>query len=157
MNPAINPLDAETLLAADEIYARIVTLARESKDDSKLALALHAQGHSFVLGGDLEAATRAFDESRELSARQGDKRRAALSAVMLGYVTIVGGKLEEGLPRVASGLVEIEAGDPGRQVVLLRLLEVSKRFEKKRFDAALKAATRELGAEVQAEIAKALA
>jgi hypothetical protein len=153
----MNPLDAENLLAADEIYAKIVALARESKDEQKLALALHAQGHSFVLGGELEAAGKAFDESRELSARQGDKRRAALSSVMLGYVAIVGGKLEEGLPRVVGALSEIEAGDPGRQVVLLRLVEVSKRFEKKRFDAALKSATRELSAEVQAEISKVLA
>jgi hypothetical protein len=152
----MNPLDAETLLAADEIYAKIVTLARESKDDQKLALALHAQGHSFVLGGDLEAATKAFDESRELSARTGDKRRASLSSVMLGYVAIVGGKLEEGLPRIVAALGEIDAADSGRQVVLLRLLEVSKRFEKKRFDAALKAAVRELPAEVQTEIAKAV-
>ena len=153
----MNPLDAETLLAADEIYAKIVALARESKDEQKLALALHAQGHSFVLGNELEAAAKAFDESRELSARLGDKRRAALSAVMLGYVAVVGGKLEEGLPRIVGALVEIEAGDPGRQVVLLRLLEVSKRFEKKRFDAALKASMRELSAEVQAELAKSLA
>ena len=34
----MNPLDAERLLAANEIYAKLVAMARESKDDEKLAL-----------------------------------------------------------------------------------------------------------------------
>src|SRR5258706_221646 len=73
----MNPLDAERLLAANEIYAKVVALARDSKDDDKLALALHAQGHSYVLSEELEAAEKAFDESREISSRLGDKRRGA--------------------------------------------------------------------------------
>src|SRR5581483_7711343 len=158
----MNPLDAERLLAANEIYAKVVALARDSKDDEKLALALHAQGHSFVLSEDLEAATKAFDESREISARLGDKRRAALSSVMLGYVTVLKGGLEEGLPRVVGALkdfVKDEKGqdDPARSLVLLRLAELAKRFDKKRLDAALKAASRELSAEVQAELQQAVA
>src|SRR5580658_9426664 len=117
----MNPLDAENLLAANEIYAKVVALARETKDDEKLALALHAQGHSFVLSGELDLAEKAFDESREISARIGDKRRATLSVVMLGYVAISNGRLEEGLPRVVGALTAFEAGDPARQLVLLRL------------------------------------
>src|SRR5581483_4145343 len=100
----MNPLDAERLLAANEIYAKVVALARDSKDDEKLALALHAQGHSFVLSEEHEAAEKSFDESREISARLGDKRRASLSSVMVGYVTILRGRLEEGLPRVLAPL-----------------------------------------------------
>lgn len=152
----MNPLDAERLLAANEMYAKVVQLARDSKDDEKLALALHAQGHSFVLSNDLEAAEKAFDESREISARLNDTRRTTLSSVMLGYVAVVGGKLEEGLPRIVGAYTQFEATDPARNLILLRLAEVAKRFEKKRFDAALKAASRDQSAEVQAEIKKAL-
>jgi len=155
----MNPLDAEKLLAANEIYARIVTLAREAKDDEKLALALHAQGHSFVLSEELEAAEKAFDESREISARLGDVRRATLSAVMLGYVAILAGRLEQGLPAVVGALTKFgpnEKGepDPARNLVLLRLAEVAKRFDKKRFDAAVKSAARDLAPEAQAEVQK---
>lgn len=157
----MNPLDAEKLLAANEIYAKVVQIARDSKDDEKLALALHAQGHSYVLSEELEAAEKAFDESREISARLGDQRRANLSSVMVGYVTIVSGRLEDGLPRVLAGLKAFEKtpkgeDDPARNLVLLRLAEVAKKFDKKRFDAAMKAAGRDLAPEVQAEVAKAV-
>ncbi len=84
----MNPLDAENLLAANEIYAKIVSIARESKDDEKLALALPAQGHSFVLSSELELAEKSFDESREISLRLGDKRRASLSSVGLCGVSV---------------------------------------------------------------------
>jgi hypothetical protein len=158
----MNPLDPERLLAANEIYAKVVALARETKDDEKLALALHAQGHSFVLSEELEAAEKAFDESREISARLGDKRRATLSSVMVGYTTILAGRLEDGLPRVVGALTEFaktEKGedDPARNLVLLRLAEVAKRFDKKRLDAAIKSASRTLAPEVQAEVEKAVA
>lgn len=157
----MNPLEIERLLAANEIYAKVVALARETKDDEKLALALHAQGHSFVLSEELESAEKSFDESREISTRLGDKRRALLSTVMLGYVTIVSGKLEEGLPRVVGALKEFDKDpkgqdDPARGLVLLRLAEVAKKFEKKRFDAAVKSAARDLTPEVQAEVVKAV-
>src|SRR5437899_1210411 len=110
----MNPLDIEKLLAANEIYAKVVALAREMKDDEKLALALHAQGHSFVLSENLEGAEKSFDESREISARLGDKRRASLSSVMIGYVTIVAGRLEEGLPRVLGPLKDLEMDPTGK-------------------------------------------
>jgi hypothetical protein len=165
----MEPLDREKLLAANEIYAKVVALAREAKSDPNLALALHAQGHSFVLSDELEAAEKAFDESREISVRlaadesrpaperEGDKRRATLSSVMLGYVAVSGGRLEDGLPRIVAAFVTLAADDPARQLVLLRLHEVSKRFDAKRFEAALKAAAREQTAAVREDLQKALA
>ncbi|HZV00009.1 MAG TPA: hypothetical protein VFF73_25055 [Planctomycetota bacterium] len=152
----MKPLDTEGTLVAREMIQRLVTLARDMNDEPKLAMALHTQGHSFVLSDELEAAEKCFDESREISLRLGDKRSAALGLVMLGFVAVSGGRVEEGLPKVVQGFGDLEADDQARALVLVRLGEAAKKSDKKRFEAALKAASRSLGAEVQAEILKAL-
>ncbi len=147
------------ILGVLSLVAGYTILVRETKDDEKLAL--RAQGHSFVLSEELEAAEKSFDESREISARLGDRRRALLSSVMGGYVTIVSGNLEEGLPRVVGTLKDFEKDpkgpdDPARNLVLLRLAEVAKWIDKKRFDTAVKAASRDLSPDVHAEVVKSV-
>jgi len=151
-----DPMDAETALAAREMISKLVALAREGGDEHKLAMALHAQGHAFLLEGALPEAERAFDESREVSLRLEDKRGAAITLAMLGFIPIAKGELEEGLPNVAKAVAALEATDPARGVIAARLAEASRKLDSKRVDAALKAATRSLGGELQEELARAL-
>jgi hypothetical protein len=151
-----NPLDAEASLVAREMISKLVAFARETQDDPRLAMALHTHGHACLLAGEREDAEKAFDESREISLRLGDKRAAAIGLAMLGYLDLVRGKLEDGLPRIITALTDVDAADGARVAILARLGEVSKKFEKGRFDAALKAASRAQTPEIQAELAKAI-
>jgi hypothetical protein len=149
-------LTEEDVVAAREMIVRLVGIAREMQDDARLAMALHAQGHSLLLAGELVESAQAFDESRELSVRLGDKRGAAITLSMLGFLALVAGELEEGLPRIVSAFADLEPDDPARARVALYLIEKKAAFDAKRFEAALKAATRAHGAEVHAAIVKAL-
>jgi hypothetical protein len=155
-NLANRPLDAEASLVAREMISKFVAHARSTGDEPKLAIALHTHGHACLLAGERDDAEKAFDESREISLRLGDKRSAAITFAMLGYIDLVKGRLEDGLPKIIAALGEIEAADGARAAILARLGEVSKKFEKTRFDAALKAASRTRSPEVQAELAKAI-
>ncbi|MBI3726165.1 hypothetical protein HY251_19725 [bacterium] len=146
----------EEALVAREMISKLVALAREAQDDAKLAMALHAQGHAFLLAGELTESAHAFDESRELSLRTGDKRGAAITLAMIGFLAVAAGDVEQGLPPVASAVADLEAADPARAAIALRLAETSRKFDPKRFDAALKAATRARGSEVQDELARAV-
>lgn len=150
------PLTEEDVVAAREMIDRLVGLARENKDEARLAMALHAQGHSYLLAGALTEAAQAFDESRELSVRLGDKRGAAITLSMLGFLALAAGELEQGLPIVVSAFAELAPDDAARPRMALYLAEKRASFDAKRFEAALKAATRGQGPELAEALAKAI-
>jgi hypothetical protein len=149
-------MNAEDALVAREMITKLIALARERQDEPRLAMALHTHGHACILADELEEAEKAFDESREIALRLGDKRAAAITLAMLGYVAMCGKKLEEGLPRIVSALVDIEAEDPARAAIATRLGVASKKFEAGRFDAALKAASRSHPKELHDELSQAV-
>lgn len=150
------PLTEEDVVAAREMIDRLVGIARETHDDARLAMALHAQGHSLLLAGALAEAAQAFDESRELSVRLGDKRGAAITLSMLGFLALAAGELEQGLPTIVSAFADLAPDDAARSRVALYLVDKRTKFEPKRFEAALKAATRGQGPEIHDALAKAI-
>jgi hypothetical protein len=150
---AIGPEDA---LAAREMIEHLVALAREKQDEAKLAMALHAQGHSLLLSGDHALAEQAFTESRELSQKLGDVRRAAITRGMLGIIPVVQGQLEDGLPRIVKALADLAPDDPARAVLAAQVAKLVSGIDADRLEAALAAATRDHPA-LSEELTKAFA